>query len=189
MLVVVAACLVALLAGACVLLYWRGNSKAHLASLALNNMSQGVVMFDAAGARRRLQQPLPGNLWIVAGHRKARRQAHRYRPPSLCERQPRPRSGAVLRRADGPHGVRKDIELRVGAVRRTLRRRRQSRHPRRRLLAGDASRHHRAARRRAKERAVERAGIAARRHRGRHRLVSRQRRGRAARPSPRASRR
>ncbi len=48
MLVVVAACLVALLAGACVLLYWRGNSRAHLASLALNNMSQGVIMFDAA---------------------------------------------------------------------------------------------------------------------------------------------
>ncbi|MFZ3339224.1 MAG: PAS-domain containing protein [Xanthobacteraceae bacterium] len=49
MLVVVAACLVILLAGAIVLLYRRGNSKAYLATLALNNMSQGVIMFDAAG--------------------------------------------------------------------------------------------------------------------------------------------
>jgi methyl-accepting chemotaxis protein len=48
MLVVVAACLVILLAGAIVPLYRRGNGKAHLATLALNNMSQGVIMFDAA---------------------------------------------------------------------------------------------------------------------------------------------
>ncbi len=48
MLVVVAACLVIVLAGAIVLLYRRGNGKAHLATLALNNMSQGVIMFDAA---------------------------------------------------------------------------------------------------------------------------------------------
>jgi methyl-accepting chemotaxis protein len=49
MLVVVAACLVVLLAGAIVLLYRRSNGKAHLATLALNNMTQGVVMFDVAG--------------------------------------------------------------------------------------------------------------------------------------------
>ena len=49
MLVVVAACLVVLLAGAIVLLYRRSNGKAHLATLALNNMTQGVVMFDIAG--------------------------------------------------------------------------------------------------------------------------------------------
>jgi methyl-accepting chemotaxis protein len=48
MFVVVAACFVVLLAGAIVLLYWRGNGKAHLATLALNNMSQGVIMFDTA---------------------------------------------------------------------------------------------------------------------------------------------
>jgi methyl-accepting chemotaxis protein len=49
MLVVVAACLVALLAGAIVPLYRRSNGKANLATLALNNMTQGVVMFDVAG--------------------------------------------------------------------------------------------------------------------------------------------
>jgi methyl-accepting chemotaxis protein len=49
MLVVVAACLIVLLAGAIVLLYGRSNGKAHLATLALNNMTQGVVMFDVAG--------------------------------------------------------------------------------------------------------------------------------------------
>ncbi len=48
MLVVVAACLVILLAGAIVLLVRRRHGKDGLLALALNNMSQGVVMFDAA---------------------------------------------------------------------------------------------------------------------------------------------
>ena len=49
MLVVVAACLVALLAGAIVLLVWHRRGKDRPLALALNNMSQGVVMFDASG--------------------------------------------------------------------------------------------------------------------------------------------
>ncbi len=49
MLVVVAACVVCLLAGALVLLRRRYGGKDRLLALALNNMSQGVVMFDAAG--------------------------------------------------------------------------------------------------------------------------------------------
>jgi methyl-accepting chemotaxis protein len=48
MLIVVAACLVTLLAGAIVLLV-RRRGKDRLLALALNNMSQGVVMFDVAG--------------------------------------------------------------------------------------------------------------------------------------------
>ena len=49
MLLIVAACLVILLAGAIVLLVRRRGGKDRLLALALNNMSQGVVMFDAAG--------------------------------------------------------------------------------------------------------------------------------------------
>ncbi len=49
MLVVVAACVVCLLAGALVLLRRRYGGKNRLLALALNNMSQGVVMFDAGG--------------------------------------------------------------------------------------------------------------------------------------------
>jgi hypothetical protein len=49
MLVVVAACLVALLAGAIVLLVRHRGGKDRLLALALNNMSQGVVMSDATG--------------------------------------------------------------------------------------------------------------------------------------------
>jgi methyl-accepting chemotaxis protein len=49
MLAVVAACVVCLLAGALVLLRRRYGGKDRLLALALNNMSQGVVMFDAAG--------------------------------------------------------------------------------------------------------------------------------------------
>jgi PAS domain-containing protein len=49
MLVVVAACVVCFLAGALVLLRRRYGGKDRLLALALNNMSQGVVMFDAAG--------------------------------------------------------------------------------------------------------------------------------------------
>jgi methyl-accepting chemotaxis protein len=49
MLVAVAACLVALLAGAIVLLVWHRVGKDRPLALALNNMSQGVVMFDAGG--------------------------------------------------------------------------------------------------------------------------------------------
>ncbi|HJY17115.1 MAG TPA: PAS-domain containing protein, partial [Xanthobacteraceae bacterium] len=47
MLVIVAACLVALLTGA--LLVWHRRGKDRPLALALNNMSQGVVMFDASG--------------------------------------------------------------------------------------------------------------------------------------------
>ena len=49
MLVIVAACLVVLLAGLIILLGRRRDGKGRLLDLALNNMSQGVVMFDAAG--------------------------------------------------------------------------------------------------------------------------------------------
>jgi methyl-accepting chemotaxis protein len=49
MLLVVAACLVVILAAAVVLLHRRRDSESYLLSLALNNMSQGVVMFDATG--------------------------------------------------------------------------------------------------------------------------------------------
>jgi methyl-accepting chemotaxis protein len=49
MLVVVAACVGCLLAGALVLLRRRYGGKNRLLALALNNMSQGVVMFDAGG--------------------------------------------------------------------------------------------------------------------------------------------
>ncbi len=49
MLVVVAACLVIFLAGAIVALLRRRGGKDRLLALALNNMSQGVVMFDTTG--------------------------------------------------------------------------------------------------------------------------------------------
>src|ERR1700733_7776928 len=43
------ACFVGLLLGAIVLLYRRRNGKERVLALTLNNMTQGVVMFDAAG--------------------------------------------------------------------------------------------------------------------------------------------
>jgi PAS domain S-box-containing protein len=46
---VVATCIVILLIGAVILLMRRRNDAGRLLSLALNNMSQGVVMFDATG--------------------------------------------------------------------------------------------------------------------------------------------
>ena len=47
--VIVAACLIILLAGAIVALVRRRGGKDRLLALALNNMSQGVVMFDVTG--------------------------------------------------------------------------------------------------------------------------------------------
>ncbi len=46
---VVAICVVCLLSGAIILLNRRHNKAGRLLALTLNNMSQGVVMFDAAG--------------------------------------------------------------------------------------------------------------------------------------------
>ena len=109
MLVVVAACLVILLAGAIVVLLRRRGGKDRLLALALNNMSQGVVMFDAAGRvvvcnNRYLEiyglSPdvvKPGAKLIdIVRHRHANGIA-------------RPRSRAVLRRTDGYHAVRKGL--------------------------------------------------------------------------------
>jgi methyl-accepting chemotaxis protein len=49
MLLVVAACLIVVLAGAVVVLIRRRDGQDRLHALALNNMSQGVLMFDAGG--------------------------------------------------------------------------------------------------------------------------------------------
>ena len=49
MLLVVAACIVGLLTGAAVLTNRRRDNNSRLLALALNNMTQGVVMYDAAG--------------------------------------------------------------------------------------------------------------------------------------------
>ena len=42
-------CFVGLLLGAIILFYRRRSGKDRLVSLALNNMTQGVVMFDSTG--------------------------------------------------------------------------------------------------------------------------------------------
>ena len=46
---ILVACVVGLLLGAIILLFRRRNDKGRLLALALNNMTQGVVMFDANG--------------------------------------------------------------------------------------------------------------------------------------------
>ena len=79
---VVAAGVVCLLVGAIVLFNRRRSGKGRLLALALNNMTQGVAMFDAAGRLRRLQQSISGNLRSVARYRKTRRQAHRHHSSS-----------------------------------------------------------------------------------------------------------
>ena len=157
---------------------YRGpGSQRQLLALAINNMTQGVVMFDLAGRLVVRNDRYLKMYDLPPDSGEAGRGSVRHRPASSQGRQPPARSGAILRRGHGENGVRKDRKVHHRNRGRPRHRGCQSCDRRDLLLGRHARRHYRAPCGGTAKRPGRRSGGTPRGARRRHHLVPRKRRG------------